>query len=625
MGVVFTANAEFRARDQLSSKVIAMSRNVTRFAQKSQAGLAQVEMRFRAINRRASKLLGKLGQLGLGFSALMIVQQVAIANIELDDSLASLSAITGKTGVEFVEFKKQVSLVAKEQTKFAGDTAKAFEIVASAQPILLENAKALGVVTNASIVLSKASGDDLAISAGNLTGVMNQFNLEANEAGRVMNILAAGSVAGSANITNVALSMKNFGAVAANANISVEKAVALVEVMGSKSIFAEEAGTKLRSTIVSLQKAGLGYESGLFNINDALNEANNKLNSFSTAKKKDAYLLKIFGKQQITTGSILLNNISKFEELEKAVTGTNTAYEQADIKANTFSNRLQEIKDSFKNAVVATDSQSSSMNKLKDFMLKVTENMEKIISIAINLIKWFMIYRAAMFSVIVAQKLLAATIAIAKFVKFIGIVMKIAKAKGAWAAAQWVLNIALNANPISLIIIAIIALVAAIVIIIKKYDEWGAALTFLLGPLGMIINIIQSFRKNWELVTASFKDGGILRGLLTIGKVLIDALLMPIQQILEIAGKIPGLGIASTGAEKIQSLRNKMFDYEKSLIGGQETKTLETSKTVQAKESIKREERVEKQQAEIFVRGDKNVQFDINAAKGFPIKLSSTL
>lgn len=129
----------------------------------------------------------------------------------------------------------------------------------------------------------------------------------------------------------------------------------------------------------------------------------------------------------------------------------------------------------------------------------------------------------------------------------------------AMTAAQWLLNIAMDANPVGLVILGIGALIGLVALIINKYNEWGAALTLFLGPFGMIINVIQSFRRNWEMVVKAFKTGGIMGALKAIGKVLIDALLMPVQQLLGLLGKIPGMSaLAKTGVDKIQEMRESL-------------------------------------------------------------------
>ncbi|MCM1035535.1 MAG: tape measure protein [Paludibacter sp.] len=128
-----------------------------------------------------------------------------------------------------------------------------------------------------------------------------------------------------------------------------------------------------------------------------------------------------------------------------------------------------------------------------------------------------------------------------------------------WSGAQAILNAVMSANPIGLVIAAIAALIAIIAAIILKYEEWGATLSLLLGPLGMIINLVQSLRRHWDSIKAAFQDGGILSGLKRIGQVFLDALLMPVQQLLELASQIPGVGnLAAKGAEKIEDLRKRM-------------------------------------------------------------------
>jgi hypothetical protein len=122
--------------------------------------------------------------------------------------------------------------------------------------------------------------------------------------------------------------------------------------------------------------------------------------------------------------------------------------------------------------------------------------------------------------------------------------------------AIWLVNAAMAANPIGLIIIAIAALIALILLAIKYYNDWGAAVLYLLGPIGWLVNLIQAFRRNWDMVKNSFKDGGILSGLLAIGKVILDAILMPMQQIAKIVANLTGAEWATNAVEQIEKFRS---------------------------------------------------------------------
>lgn len=123
------------------------------------------------------------------------------------------------------------------------------------------------------------------------------------------------------------------------------------------------------------------------------------------------------------------------------------------------------------------------------------------------------------------------------------------------AAQQWLLNIAMNANPIGLIIAGIVALIAVVAIAINYYDEFGAAMLFVLGPLGMLINLVQSFREHWDSIVSAFQSDGIIGGIKRIGMVLLDSLLKPIQQLLELIAHIDPTGLSQKGADKIAAFR----------------------------------------------------------------------
>ena len=110
-------------------------------------------------------------------------------------------------------------------------------------------------------------------------------------------------------------------------------------------------------------------------------------------------------------------------------------------------------------------------------------------------------------------------------------------------------------NPIGLVVAAIVALVAIVVIAISKWDEWGAALMVFLGPVGMVISAFKSIYDHWESIKTAFQTDGILGSLKRIGIVLLDAVLKPLQQILELAAMADPTGLAQKGVDKIKSFR----------------------------------------------------------------------
>lgn len=195
--------------------------------------------------------------------------------------------------------------------------------------------------------------------------------------------------------------------------------------------------------------------------------------------------------------------------------------------------------------------------KVQEYVAKIERgitllvaNMDNIIRVVKFATVAFLVLRGSIF-------LMNASMAIAKGAMFAyHIVTKTA------TAAQWLLNAALSANPIGLVIVAIGALIGLVVLIVRKWESWGAAISVFLGPLGLAISLFQSFRKNWEMIVSSFRTDGIIGGLKAIGKTIIDALLFPIQQLLTLLSKVVpkrlGGNAIANAAQSIQDLRVNM-------------------------------------------------------------------
>jgi TP901 family phage tail tape measure protein len=370
--MAFTLSTIYKVVDKFTPVMKQMERANASFAMKQDAAYRKLRGTMSNMNNQLLAMAG-----GLSIGSLLYTGTNAV--VQYDEALNSLSAITGITGKDFEAFKKEVVEVSSRTKKAGYETAKAFELIGSAQPELLKDAKALSTVTESAIILSKASRDDLAVSAANLTGVLNQFSLGADQANRAINVLAAGSVVGAATISEVTEAMKNVGAVASTSNASVEETVALIEVLGKFQLKGAEAGTKLRGTFIKLQQAGLGYQSGQFKINDALADAQKKMNALRTEKEKDAFVTKLFGLENVTAGKILMNNTKLFEEYTKGVTGTDWATKQAEINSASFSVKLKELKARFENLIIKGNENSKALNTFGKVIGFVTNNLDKIL------------------------------------------------------------------------------------------------------------------------------------------------------------------------------------------------------------------------------------------------------
>jgi len=248
-------------------------------------------------------------------------------------ALSSLSAITGATGKELDFLKNKAIELSRESLQSAQDVLKAFELIGSIRPELLQDSKALAEITKNVIILSESTGGVLSLedAAKALTGTLNQFNLKSEDAAKVTDILVAAQTYGSAAVLSLTETFKNFGTVASDSNLTLIQAASLTEVVAGKMVDSAEAGTQLKATLINLKNAGVGYASGQFDIEDALNEVKLQVDSLGSSYEKDQKIIEIFGKRNITVGSILLNNIDKFNTLTKKLDENGIAIEKQAI------------------------------------------------------------------------------------------------------------------------------------------------------------------------------------------------------------------------------------------------------------------------------------------------------
>lgn len=75
----------------------------------------------------------------------------------------------------------------------------------------------------------------------------------------------------------------------------------------------------------------------------------------------------------------------------------------------------------------------------------------------------------------------------------------------AWTGAQWLLNVALNANPIGLIITGVAALVAAIVAVATKTEGWGKQWQITTNAMKVTWEyVVLGFTSQWTIFTNGF-------------------------------------------------------------------------------------------------------------------------
>jgi TP901 family phage tail tape measure protein len=419
---------------------------------------------------------------------------IDIAN-EFGASVANLSALTGLVGDDLQWLADQAKKVALEGTEAgvkvtAGAQAivDAYTLMGSAKPELLKNKEALDLVTQSALTLAEASRMKATDAVESLALTMNQFSAPAKEAARYINVLAAGSKEGAAEVPQIAASMVKFGAASAAANISIEESVGLIETLAEKGLKGERAGTQIKTALLKMQI-------GADDTNPAIVGLQVALDNLRAKGLTAAEMVKFFGLESYVAAEILVANSPRVKFFTDAVTNTGIAMEQAAINTDTNSAALQRAKNRMEITAITLGEKlapsltfsTNAFNYLVKAILAAPAWFKKNEVSIILMTGAILAYNAAVVKSIAATILntltnsKSAIFRAAQSVQLTYLIAKeqmltIWKANGTVAtklatSAQLLWNTAVAANPIGAVIVAITALVAAI----KLYDRENSA------------------------------------------------------------------------------------------------------------------------------------------------------
>lgn len=365
-------------------------------------------------------------------------------------SMADLSSITGIVGEELEVLEANSRRFGKESGLGADAAARAYSLLASQIEISKIGIDGLNKLEEKSITLAHASGMSLDGAANALAGTINQFGLGAEAADRVINVLAAGSKYGAAEIEDLTQSFKVVGAAASAMGLDVESTAGALEILSQANLKGSEAGTALRNIILKLNTE-LGIDLGETSLGTALEALKPKLSDAT-------YLSKVFGMENIAAAQFLIQNASAVDEMTAKLTGTAVAEEQAAIRTATTAQRMQELRASMDNIKIGFTDMLGSM---APYTALAMENADAIALMG-TMMKSAYSGMATLNQVVV--KLTGSTI-------LQNVATKAASAATAvWTGVQKVLNLVLTANPIGLIIVAIGALVAGVIYAYNNFE-----------------------------------------------------------------------------------------------------------------------------------------------------------
>ena len=546
-----------------------MTKGIKTFGSESVSAIKRFDTR---LSSSFSKL-SNLSQLALGLGVGGIFMMAIQNNIAYEDSLASVSAVTGATGKDLALLEAQAMRTAKSQKMLGADVFKAYELIASAKPELLTNTKLLDEVTNSAVTLSKAARMELGPAADSLTTSLNQFGLGGEYARKVVDNLAAGTIYGASSIVQTSDALSKFGTIAAATGTKIDESIALIQLVSPFEKGAE-AGTKLRNILTNMASAKILPKDAIavlkkYGVNTDLLTSktvplNEKLKEMSKISKDTTAMVQVFGKENVGLAQGLLSNADKFGEMLTNVNKSGAAMDMAKKNTNTFKFALEAIKTSFLNTTTATQSGNTALDMFKKILFGVGDNMDTVVTIGLSLVAAFVLMKAIVIGTTIATALyniaLGINTAITQSNKraIIGNVVATNAYKVAMAISTgvtWLANSAFITLAVSILaatwpIMAIIAAVLAVVYIFLYWDEICAWF----GK--QWDNFTKMLGNAWDSLIDWFEEFSWKDFFIGIGQAIIDYMLLPLKSVLKLATFLPGKvgDLAQSGLDKLNEM-----------------------------------------------------------------------
>jgi TP901 family phage tail tape measure protein len=190
-----------------------------------------------------------------------------------------------------------------------------------------QSVERIGKTLPAVLNLARGTGSDLAFSAQTVVRTLGQFQLDVEESGRVVDVLAASANAGTLDLQDLGEAMKYLGPIMKTVNGSVEDAGAAFAVMANNGLRGGLAGRQLRRVLYELadplKRVRIANELGVQVVNaegdlrplaDLVEEIGKGLDKLSNAKKV-SFLDDVFGEgasafEALSAGSKELRQIT---------------------------------------------------------------------------------------------------------------------------------------------------------------------------------------------------------------------------------------------------------------------------------------------------------------------------
>lgn len=534
----FAVRTAFSATDRISPAFRRMGAAANSFG-------ARAEMAMMRARRATNRLIGSARRyigMGLGVAAGLITREF----INFDQALTSASAKFDRTGMsaaqlnDRMERMRTITRQVGATTEFtSSQAAQGLEYLAMAGFSAEQALSLLPSVTN----LATGSSMDFARATDIASDAIGAFGMMSSDTATLTRNFARINDVMALTVTSVNTDMESlfetvrFAAPAfTTAGQSIETFNAIAGRMAANSIKGSQAGTALRAGILRLAAPPAAAAAALRRMNIRVTDSSGNMRNMidimqdiqtatagMTQRQKLASLSAIFGTRAFSAWAAILNEgVDQTRALEERLQGANGASERmATIMRTSLLNKLKvlwstivEIGFVFIDAFAGDGGNAiESLTETVRGLSGVFKTLGKIFAVVVKFLPYI----------------------IGAFLAYKTVMTILAIKAGIMAAAQWIVNAAFLACPITWIIVGIIALVAAIILLIRNWDAVKAKMLSVWDAIKEKVVFVMSYISN---VFKRFGDASFLDVIIAP----INLLITQLRLLLTLATRLPGVG-----------------------------------------------------------------------------------
>lgn len=478
--------------------------------------------------------------LGVGTAAVKVASS-------FDSAMSEVKAISGATGTQFTQLRdKAIEMGAK--TKFsATESAEAFKYMAMAGWDTKDMLNSISGVMN----LAAASGEDLGTVSDIVTDAMtafglaadgttkvlkNGYNVEVSNAEHFSDVLAEASSRSNTNVSLMGATFKYVAPIAGAMGYSIEDTAVAIGLMANAGIKGEQAGTALRSTITRLVKPtkesgtamdALGIsvtnsDGSMKSLDDVLRQVRSSMSGL-TEDQKASYAAMLAG-QEGMSGLLAIVNASDedYNKLSESIANcTGASQEMADTMQDNLGGAVTLLKSALESAGITIGERLTPyIRELAEWITGLVEKFNSLSDSQQDLIvKIGLILTAIAPVMLIGSKVFSLLSSIIGIITTVGSALSTVFAFGlnatALSAAGASTGVTMLAgaigfltSPITLVIAAITALVAAFVIAYKKSETFRNFINSLVEDLKTFFTetVPQAFEIFKEKISEVFEN-----------------------------------------------------------------------------------------------------------------------